>query len=114
MSSAIFEAFLYLFAALFEQAIQIISFIFCHFIFSSLFPLNSVIDGKSNLSLPELISYNTIPKLKRSASGFPGPSGGTKPSVPTKVRWPVAATKPMSAIFGIPSTKIIFDGLISR
>ena len=49
-----------------------------------------------------------------SASGFPGPSGGTNPSVPTKVRWPVAATNPMSAIFGTPSTKIIFEGFISR
>ena len=49
-----------------------------------------------------------------SACGFPGPSGGTNPSVPTKVRCPVTATKPISAILGTPPTKMTLDGFISR
>ena len=44
-----------------------------------------------------------------------GPSGGMYPSVPTydtpRLK---SVTKPMSASFGIPFTKIMFAGLISR
>ena len=49
-----------------------------------------------------------------SACGVPGPSGGTNPSVPTKVRSPTPATRPMSASLQTPPQKMMFDGLMSR